>query len=90
MEKKMGNEMEALGPSKGVYTDTAPTMENQVQKKMERDGNWHYLGAYGADTRYQGSCSTFSDQRHSRNIRAPSRRLDHQGFPSLDNLNPEL
>ena len=52
MEKKMGNEMEALGPSKGVYTDTAPTMENQVQKKMERDGNWHYLGAYGADTRY--------------------------------------
>ena len=37
MEKKMENEMETLGPFKGVYRDITPIMENQMEKKMEND-----------------------------------------------------
>ena len=35
MEKKLENEMETLGPFKGVYRDITPIMENQMEKKME-------------------------------------------------------
>ena len=35
MEKKMENEMETLGPFKGVYRDITAIMENQLEKKME-------------------------------------------------------
>ena len=34
MEKKMENEMETLGPFKGVCRDITPIMENQMEKKM--------------------------------------------------------
>ena len=37
MEKKMENEMETLGPFKGVYRDITPIMENQMEKNMEND-----------------------------------------------------
>ena len=37
MEKKMENEMETLGPFKGVYRDITPIMENQMEKKMENE-----------------------------------------------------
>ena len=37
MEKKMENEMETLGPVKGVYRDITPIMENQMEKKMENE-----------------------------------------------------
>ena len=37
MEKKMENEMETLGPLKGVYRDITPIMENQMEKKMENE-----------------------------------------------------
>ena len=33
----MGNEMETLGPFKGVYRDITPMMENQMEKTMEND-----------------------------------------------------
>ena len=29
--------MEALGPFKGVYRDTTPIMENQLDKNMENE-----------------------------------------------------
>ena len=35
--KKMENEMEALGPFKGVHRDIALIMENQMEKKMETE-----------------------------------------------------
>ena len=36
MEKKMENEMETLGPLKGVYRDNIPhIMKNQMEKNME-------------------------------------------------------
>ena len=34
MEKKMENEMETLGPFKGVYKDITPIMENQMEKDL--------------------------------------------------------
>ena len=37
MEKKMENEMETLGPFKGIYRDLTPIMENQMKKKMENE-----------------------------------------------------
>ena len=37
MGKKMENEMETLGPLKGVYRDITPIMENQMEKKMESE-----------------------------------------------------
>ena len=37
MEKKMENEMETLGPFKGVYRDITAIMENQMEKKMENE-----------------------------------------------------
>ena len=37
MEKKMDNDMETLGPFKGVYRDITPIMENQMEKTMEND-----------------------------------------------------
>ena len=36
LQKKMDNEMEALGPFKG-YRDIPPIMENQMEKKMENE-----------------------------------------------------
>ena len=33
----MENEMETLGPFKGVYRDITPIMENQMEKKMENE-----------------------------------------------------
>ena len=38
MEKQMENEMETLGPFKGVYRDITPIMENQMDKEMETGG----------------------------------------------------
>ena len=35
MEKKMENEMETLGPLKGICRDITPIMENQMEKQME-------------------------------------------------------
>ena len=43
MEKKMENEMETLGPFKGVYRDIAPIMENPMERtwKMKwKLGEW--------------------------------------------------
>ena len=37
IEKKMENEMETLGPFKGIYRDSTPMMENQMEKKMENE-----------------------------------------------------
>ena len=37
MEKKMENQMEALGPCKGVYRDITPIMENQMENRMGTD-----------------------------------------------------
>ena len=37
MEKKMENEMETLGPFKGVYRDITAIMENQMERKMENE-----------------------------------------------------
>ena len=37
MEKKMENEMETLGPFKGVYRENTPIMENQMEKNMENE-----------------------------------------------------
>ena len=37
MEKNMENEMETLGPFKGVYRDITPIMENQMEKNMENE-----------------------------------------------------
>ena len=40
MEKNMENDMETLGPLKGVCGDITPIMENQMEKKMEKlNGN---------------------------------------------------
>ena len=45
MDKKMENEMETLGPFKGVYRENTSIMENQMEKKMEKlNGNWCYIG----------------------------------------------
>ena len=35
MERKIENEMETLGPLKGVHRDITPRMEKQMEKKME-------------------------------------------------------
>ena len=35
MEKNMDNEMETLGPFKGVYSDLTPIMENHMGKNMD-------------------------------------------------------
>ena len=34
---RLPNEMEALGPFKGVYRDITPIMENQMEKNMEHE-----------------------------------------------------
>ena len=43
MENQMENEMETLGPFKGVYRDITPIMENQMEENMEM--KWK-LGLY--------------------------------------------
>ena len=38
LEKNMENEMETLGPFKGVYKDTTPPLiENQMEKRIENN-----------------------------------------------------
>ena len=41
MEKKIENEMETLGPLKGVHRDITPRMEKANGKE---NGNWDYTG----------------------------------------------
>ena len=42
MDKKMENDMETLGPFKGVYGYVTPTMENQTLE-LPSEGFWDVL-----------------------------------------------
>ena len=57
MEKKMENEMETLGPIKGVYRDITPIMENQMEKNMEHEIETGIVrGLYGYTTALRFLC----------------------------------
>ena len=53
MEKHMENEMETLGPFKGVYRDNTPMMENQREKRT-----WNINWKVGSESQDHQQFST--------------------------------